>query len=289
MHQRNLPAVRLSVLVAAIALFQGSQALAQSPFGPMAMQPPTYGPPTDTNLLGYQIRTWTAESFNIDVQVPTAQLQKVLPVGYLAVDSAAPGTALMRLFFSFQEEFALSTGVPGYPAGTYGPYDEAGAAVIVWNITAQTWEVLIVEALTSTPEATDFLNAVFGPGSYRTGDIKLAVKDDLAQLHLKATVQDPASSFRIGVSVTTEDQITGQPRGAAPAAPLRYVNFGVTPQLPNAQIWFGTQSEVRSIPTTTDVVLDNTVVRLPGGKVSIAAIQPTQLFLLNAEGFVKFR
>jgi len=275
--------------MSAIALFHTAQAPAQTPFGPMQQPPATYGPPADPNLSGYQIRTWTPESFSIDVQVPTAQLQPALPPGYLAVDSAAPGFALMRLFFNFQEEFALGTSVSGYPAGTYGPYDEAGATVIVWNNATQHWEVLILEALTSTPEAADFLNAVFGPGSYRTGDIKMVVKNDLAQVTLKATVQDPSSSFRLGVSVTTADQLTGQPRGGAPAAPLRYVNFGVSPQSLNAEIWFGSVGDLRTLQTATDVTLDNTVVRLPGGKVSIAALQPTQLFFLNAEGFVKFR
>jgi hypothetical protein len=124
-------------------------------------------------------------------------------------------------------------------------------------------------------------NSIFGPGSSRAATLKFAVEEKKGVLRMKADVQDKALAFDL--SVVAEAPITSFANRFGGNS-LRLSRFRNQDDLvmANSQALLVVQGDNAGNQPATNVALNTTELRLPGGDLHVVAVGGFT-FLRNVE------
>lgn len=290
-----------TVLLGSLALIvaAGTMALgvrrgdtAQQPL--VSASPPTYDydadtpgtqPPTSPLLEGFEARVLRTHSLVVTVLVPRAELQAILPPGFVAQGTANdPDAAAVSFGFFYQQQFER-TGV-----GTFGP--SSGLQVTVGALNTNTdpdrAEGLQIAHLLSDQPSVDAFNATYGPGSFRPAAVKVEIEEEEGRLRLAFDVQDAGLGLRIKAAAEGPAAIVNRVKVDPAPGPGRLLNNGLTP---NPPFRIAVQSDNRSVPTAQANLQFETpdgVLRLPGGTLTITGIDANVSFARWLEAVNKF-
>src|SRR5262245_14568745 len=104
-------------------VFASGAALAQTAIGPRPFAPPSYPGDVPLSVQGYESSQYSS-GFNFSFTVDLAEVQKFLPAGYTAIPTTPGGTTTgIVAIFGSQTLLTLTSPIPGFAAGTYGPYE----------------------------------------------------------------------------------------------------------------------------------------------------------------------
>lgn len=251
--------------------------------------PPTYDwdtatagiqPPTSPRLANPTARLLSTLRLAFPVTVPLAQLQAILPAGYVATEAAPAGSGLasLSLQFRFQERFER-IGV-----GTFGPTSGLVVSHIARNAALNRSELLFLTAEDSTASAADAFNAVFGPGSSRLAEVETEIEEKSGMLEVKFGVKDAPIGLEVNVQAQGPAAIDTRGHGDPAGAPARGLNNGASA---NASYWFAFMNDFRPVPITSSNFslrigpgrYGDGVLGLPGGAVDVVGVGPNFAFL----------
>jgi hypothetical protein len=161
--------------LAVAALVLSAPAFTQSTIGPRPSPPPSYGAPTAPAIVGYESSTFSTHGISFTLDVPLADVQNFVPVGYTVLAPPGSTTATVTGILSLQSQLTLQAPVGGFAAGTYGPYESLGL-VVVTLAPSGFIEIVSLASLVNNSEIADIQNALQGVGSARLADINVVAR-----------------------------------------------------------------------------------------------------------------
>ena len=291
---KSVVASTVAVLLGFMPVLLGSsQVGAQGPT-PTGSPAPTYDyndaapgtqPPTSTLpgglLENYESRTLRSHRLVVQVLVPLAEVQALLPPGYLATASASfPATAVVNLNCEYQ----LRAEQPG--VGSFGP----ASGLLVGLPAAQNTnlgrsEALILAAFLNDQSTVEVWNSTFGPGVTRLAKTEVAIEEKGGKLRITCNVEEESLGFRLRWGAEAPAALVNRTKADPAAGFTRFLN-GLTPGPA-----FRTASQVDNVvpPAASANVTVETKdgkLHLPGGNLTLAGVVGVN-FLRNLENFAK--
>jgi hypothetical protein len=268
-----------------------SIAVAHAPGGAPTVHPPsppTYDydtvtpgtqPPTSPLLAGSTARIMETLALSVFATVPQAELQAVLPGGFIATESpAGSGLAVITLRFRFQERIEQLGG------GTFGPASGLVVFHIARNAALNRPELLILAAEFSDASLVNGWRAVFGPGSSRLADVEVEIKEKGEQLQLKFDVEDEAIGLSVKVQAEGPAAITRRTHSDPFDLPLRPLNDGI---FANPAHRSSNMGDVQIVEANLELHAAGGQLRLPGGVLTIAGLAPNVAFVRAFESLFR--
>jgi hypothetical protein len=270
------------IVASAVALGVRPGDTAQPP--PMQGPPPTYDydaatpgtqPPTSPLLAGFEARWLRTHQLSITALVPKAELQAILPPGFVAQATMNdPDAAAIGLAFVYQQQFER-TGV-----GTFGP--SSGVLVVHNALNTNTdpdrVEQLALATLLNDQSTVDALNATFGPGSSRLAEVEVEIEEKAGTLRLQFDVEDVGLGLRVKAAAEGPAAIVNRFKVDPGVIAVRFLSNGLTPNPPSR---FAVQADNRSVPTAQASLQFETPdgkLRLPGGDLTVTGIDANVTF-----------
>ncbi|MBI4468191.1 MAG: hypothetical protein HY650_02605 [Acidobacteria bacterium] len=213
--------------------------------------------PTSPLMAGAEARSLQTFLVQITILVPLAEIQAVLPPGFIArPNPAGSNMAQVGLLFLFQQRTtSLSDGK------TFGPGSglRIQTGVINTNLMPNRQEQGFLVQEWSSQELVDYQNAVFGPGASRLANVNAQIVEDGGNLSFKFTVTDPGIGLNVSAEATCPGPIVTRSKNDPQSQPFRFL-------IPQRSAWAATQSDLRSsIPQA----MANVKVDVPGGKLQV--------------------
>jgi hypothetical protein len=289
MRRITLLAVVVLVVVTVVQFSPLGRSTVGAHPGAHAPTPPTYDwntatvgtqPPTSSRLANPSARLFSTFRLSFNVIVPLAQLQAILPAGYLATELAPAGSGLATVILQFRFQERLErVGV-----GMFGPTSGLFVFHPARNGALNRSELLLLAAEDSNTPAADAFNAVFGPGNDRLAEVETEIEEKAGQLKFTFEVEDEGIGLKLKVRAQGPAAIDTQGAHADAGGPLRGLNNGATA---NAAYWFGAMADSRSVPiTSTNFSLrigsgrfGDGILRLPGGALDVMGVGPSFTFI----------
>src|SRR5690242_215564 len=202
MSSRTRARSRALIGMFVVTTLSAAGAFAQSPLGPRALPPPSYGAPTSPLLAGYGTRSMTPLSLGLTVAASVADLQNVLPPGFTPLPLPTDATrASVSLSLNSQTNTEMTATGPAAP-GTYGPYNTLTISTVARNSLGQN-QVLTLVGFSNNQEMVDINNGGQGGATNRFADISFIVKDVDGALRVHAVARDPDTGLVVNVIATT--------------------------------------------------------------------------------------
>lgn len=272
-------------------LIASGAAVAQTPIGPRPFAPPSYPGNVPPIIQGYEVGQYSS-GFNFSFTVNLTEVQKFLPAGYTAIPTAPGGTTTgIVAIFGYQTLITLTSPIPGFAAGTYGPFETFDLSVACFGPPPAPglpprFELVFLTRFVNNAEIVDLRNAFGGPGETRFADIEVRMREGAAgQLRMRGKAEDADSGLKVAAVLTGPAEIVTQLRHQSilpgvPVLPLRAVNSTVSPPTPSTFGFFTASSELPA-PLTDPAALDVNAqqLRLAGGKIKILGVVPGSFFL----------
>ena len=245
---------------------------------PSPFAPPTFGTeyPAGSPVLNHEMRRYRDWQLTVNVTVPTAELQAVLPVGY-AVPNPAATASIVGVTLVLQERVEFLTPIGGVAVGSYGPVDEV-LVVATAKSPAGIMETVILDNLRSTMEAVNMTNSVFGPGSARLPDMlrmELTAEPEGGLHRFTATVV--SGKLNIAASGVFGDAGRSFVRRRVSVNPFRYVDSSVLPAVANAHLRAGTSADLIAVPAS-DITFKRDAIHLPHGSLTVLSVVSGMIF-----------
>jgi hypothetical protein len=288
-----LPIVQVSPLRRATVIFAHP--------APHPASPPTYDydtttagiqPPTSLVLANPTGRVFSAFKVSAMAIVPLAEVQAMLPPGFIANALAPPNppdVAGIGLSFDFQSRCEhLGHGIGGPASGLYVLHTARNTA---WNRN----EVVVLAAELSDSSFVNCLNGVWGPGSSRLATVDVAAEEKHGKLQLTFKVKDETIGLEVNVRAEGPSAIMARGPHADPVpAPIRPFQNGL---FPNPAHRYSIMSDAAVVPATSSTLRlkigndesDDSDSRgrlhLPGGALTIIGLGPTFNLVRSFENF----
>lgn len=262
----------IPVLFIAAGLTYPDVARAQVPVGSAA---PTYDyipaePGTQPpNVLGgpFTARELLTHTLRVGVRVPLAELQALLPPGFIArANPVGSDTALVSLNFGYQIRLERPGAGAGF--GNFGPYSMFYIDTSVRNPENVIEGFFFLVNLVSDPDVALLRNAIFGPGSSRAAaklkfEIEEEVEEEDGSLRIKASAKDE------GLGLDLEAEGEGLPRianrfGGNVLNRSRFQNQD-NPAAANSALLTALQGDNAGAQPAANAQLNTLQLRLPGG------------------------
>ena len=189
-------ALKARILFAFGALIiASSAAVAQTAMGPRPFAPPVYAGDVPLGVQGYEVSQYSS-GFNFSFTVDLAEVQKFLPVGYTAIPTTPGGTTTGIVgIFGYQTLLTLTSPIPGFASGTYGPFETFDLSVACFGPPAAPglpprFELVFLTRFVNNAEIVDLRNAFGGPGETRYADIEVRMREGAAgQLRMRGKAE----------------------------------------------------------------------------------------------------
>jgi hypothetical protein len=284
---RSKASSRLGLLAFALA-----QLLAFAPSAPAQGDPPTYDydtltpgtqPPQSPLLDGYTYRSVRTYQVAIPVVVPLAELQAVLPSGFVAVASpSGSATAAVTLNLFLDQRFQPAAGGP-----TYGPTSALLVTATVLNNNLATPRMEIVFPAFEASADIDRLNEAFGPGAARLAKVEAEIEEKKGRLHFSFDLSDAEIGFKLKAEAESPAAINNRSVSDPVGLAFRTLNGTV----PNPAFRASSQSDTLSVPAAAAGVklsAPGRSLQLQTGRLSILGLGANVTFSRNVEFVLKF-
>lgn len=244
---------------------------------------PGVQPPTSPLLAGYTYRSVRTYQVAIPVLVPLAELQAVLPAGFVPVATpagSATGTATLNLFLD--QRFQPQVGGP-----TYGPTSALLMTVTAVNNNLPVPRTEIVFPMFEAAAETEALNAVFGAGAARPAKVRAKLDENKGTLRLFFGVIDRGIGLDLRAEATGPAAINNRAVSDPVGLPFR----ALTGFTANPAFRAASQSDTLSVPVdSANVKLETPGNYLPlkNGKLTILGLGANVTFSRNVEFVIKF-
>jgi hypothetical protein len=263
--------MRFTVLVTMLVLFADAPAgvFAQAPSG---APPPSFG--TDytagTPLQDFEMRRYRDWQLTVNLTVPTAELQMVLPIGYQVLNPAAASSSL-AIALVFQERAQIIASLEGVAPGSYGPVDEVLVVAAARNPIGIV-ESVILDNLRSTQEAVNLTNTIFGAGSARLPDmLRVRMTAEPGGQTIRFIAKVVSARLKIAAEAVFSTSGMTSVRNRPSPAPFRYVDSSIEPSTVNRSLRAGTSVDQVTVPADS-VTLEGDSIRLPHGTLTVLTI-----------------
>ena len=245
------------------------------PGEPGTQPPPALGGPfTARELFTFSLR--------VVVLVPLAQLQALLPPGFVATPfPAGSDTAFVNLQFNNQTRLERPGTGPG--SGTFGP---SGTFQIDTRITnpdnvAEGFFQLV--HLVSDATLVPLRNRILGPGSSSAARFKFEMEDEEGSLRIKARVRHDGLGLDVKADATGPSAFANRFGGGL--ARSRFQNQD-SPTTANPQILTVVHGDNAGAQPPENVRLNATQLQLPGGTLDVIGVGGFT-FIRNLETFYR--
>ena len=277
-----------------LVLLGSSQVGAQGPT-PTGSPPPTYDydadrpgtqPPTSTLpgglLENYEARSLRTHRFGVQVRVPLAEAQALLPPGYVATASpSGSSTAVVNLLCEYQLRVEQS-GV-----GSFGPASGLLVALpAVQNTNLGRSEGLILATFLNDQSTVEAYNSNFGPGVTRLAKTEIEIEEKGGKLRFTCNVEQEGLGFRLRLGAEGPAALVNRAKADPAAGFSRFLN-GLTlgPAFRQA-----TQADNVVVPAgsaNVTVEAKDGKLHLPGGNLTLGLVTGSVNILRNLEVFTK--
>jgi hypothetical protein len=237
-------------------------------------QPPSVlgGPITARELVTYSVR--------VGVFVPLAELQALLPPGFLArATPAGSDTAAVFLNFFFQTRMERPGAGAGF--GNFGPYTSLQVQTSVVNPANEIEGFFWLANLVSNPGVVPLQNSIFGPGSSRAARLKFEIEEEEGITRVKAHAKSKELGLNLSVVAEAPTAAFANRFGGNNLSRSRFQNQD-NPVMTNSQALFVVQGDNAGNQPADNVELSTTELRLPGGDLHVVAVGGFT-FLRNVE------
>jgi hypothetical protein len=260
---------------------------AQTPTG---SPPPSHGALSSPLLTGYEQRVVQPHHLSFTIIVPLADLQAVLPPGYVALPRASdPTTAQVTVVIAYQDRVELPAAFNGLTAGTYGPSSHLSVEAVVRGPSGDN-ELAILVQERSTQDSVDLIDKAFGVGSARLADsISIEIEEEnegAGTLRFKFRVKDPTIGLDIAGEANTASAIVQRIALNPDPTPSRFLN-GFTA---NMLFRVGSQGDFITVPAAPGALrlkVPEGRLNLPAGGLTILGTGPIVRLSRNLELFLK--
>jgi hypothetical protein len=222
---------------------------------PQGQPPPSYGN-TPAMLDGFQLRLFRTFQLNLNVTVPKAELQALLPACYTARDRdpANPdGTSRLMVNVYFQQRTELTADTAGFAKGTYGPVDQFNVLALVSD-PHDAAVTLVLDSERSNDASVNLTNGIFGAGSTHRAsrlDVKIDQESEDATIRFNARVKNRKIGLNVEVEVEVPSAIVGSSRTSSTtaAAPYQFLNGDTRPVTTNRRFDLAASYDFITVPT----------------------------------------
>jgi hypothetical protein len=273
-----------------ILLILASALLAQDP---TQAPPPTYDydsaapgvqGPKSPLLAGYTYRSFRAYQVAVPVIVPVADLQAILPSGYIATPTVSGGnTTTVTLNFILDQRFQPDVTNPT----TYGPTSALLVTATVTNSNRQIARQEIIFPCFEASADVDKLNAVFGANTTRLAKVTASATEEKGMLKFAFEISDSGIGLDLTMSAEAPDTLNTR----AASDPVAYPFRAFTGLVPDAAFYAASQADAISVPTAAaKLKLHSPGHRLyfPAGALSILDFGTSVTFSRGVEFMLKF-
>ncbi|MBS1831387.1 MAG: hypothetical protein JST65_01665, partial [Acidobacteria bacterium] len=222
-----------------------------------AAPPPTYDYDTATAgtqgpkapaVAGYTYRSVRSFQMAVPVLVRSAELQAVLPPGYVPVATpAGSDTATITLNFFLDQRFQPDAS----SATTYGPTSAVLITTTALNTRLATPRQEIVFPSFEASSDVDRLNAAFGPGSARLAKVTAGVTDRHGVKTFKFRIVDKDLGFEMLAQAEVPGNIASRVVSDPVGLPFRTFNGMEL----NKAFWAASQSDAVTVPASDTKIL----------------------------------
>jgi hypothetical protein len=280
---------RSHVMLAVAFAYLASLCIAEAQT-PTGSPPPSHGALSSPLLTGYEQRVVQLHHLSFTIIVALADLQAVLPPGYVALPRPSdPTTAQVTVVIAYQDRVELPAAFNGLTAGTYGPSSHLSVEAVVRGASGDN-ELAILVHERSTQDSVDLIDKAFGVGSARLADsINIDIEEEnegAGTLRFKFRVKDHTIGLDIAGEANTASAIVQRTTLNPDPIPLRFLN-GFTP---NTLFRVGSQGDLITVlvaPGTLLLKVPGGRLNLPVGDLTILGAGPIVRLSRNLELFLK--
>ena len=230
---------------------------------------PTYGPPTAPIMQGYEAHVFRTFQLSVSVVVPLAQLQSILPAGFIALaNPAGSDTAQvgMSLIFYQRSERAAT--------GADGPASVLAVTALVRNSLLSRNETVLLANEQNNPTSVANANSLFGEGTTRLADIEALIEEKKDSLRFRFEATDKDLRLRVKLQAFVPSLALTTVRQDSVATPFRALNGIIA-----GNSYFGANRYDVTTMTITednfDINVPQDVLHLPGGDLAIVGMGAT--------------
>lgn len=247
-----------------------------------SLTPGTQGPQSPL-LAGYTYRSVRAYQVAIPVLVPRAELQALLPAGFVPIATpAGSDTATVTLNFFLDQRFQ-----PQVNGEVYGPTTALLATTNATNTTLSQPRTEILFPIFEVSGGEAELNAVFGANAARKAKVTAEIEQEEGTMKFKFKVVDGGIGMNLEASAEGSMNINTRAKSDPVGIPFRSFS-GFTP---NNAFWAASQSDTLAVPAATakaKVSAPNGRLQMVTGSLPILGFGANVTFSRGVEFFLRF-
>lgn len=245
------------------------------PGEPGTQPPPVLGGP-------FTARELFTHSLRVGVFVPLAELQALLPPGFLARPfPAGSNTAIVNLQFNLQARLERPGMGPGF--GNFGPSTTLQIDTSVLNPENVVEGFFQLVHLASDEDGAVVRTSVFGLGSSRVAALNFEMEEEEGSLRITGAVKDKELGLDLRAEATGPSIFAN--RFGGNLARSRFQNQD-NPAAPNGQALTVVLGDNAGAQPAANASLSTNLLRLPGGELHVIAIAGFT-FVRNLETFYR--